>query len=99
MTWEDFQALPEEERGSVFQQLDPNGDSPLFEAVRQAFLREYPEFGPPNEVVVGEGSGLGPYNSIGVKLALDVKLRVPTRFMGFPVDKLVRSGSGWRRVR
>jgi hypothetical protein len=99
MTWEEFLALPEDDRGRAFQQLNPYEEPPLFEAVKQAFLREHPECGAPNEVVVGLGPGVGPYNGIGVRLAPDAKLRVPKRFMGIPVDKLIRSGSSWKRAR
>jgi hypothetical protein len=99
MKWEEFVALPENERNSVFQSLNPYENPPLFEAVRLAFLEAHPEFGPPHEVVVGEVGGLGPMNGLAVKVAGTVKLRVPTQFMGLYVGKAVRVGDGWKRAR
>ena len=99
MTYLEFAALPDRLRGKAFQSLNPYDHPPLFAAVRRAFLEAHPNCARPHEVVVGLGPGLGPYNSVGVRVAPGQKLRVPRSFMGIPVDKLVHSKSGWRRAR
>jgi hypothetical protein len=100
MTWEEFLAMPDGERGRAFQQLNPYEDPPIFEAVRLAFIQAYPQCGPPNEVIVGEVGMLGPLNGIGVRVMSASPLRVPSRFMDLPVEKLIKAkNGGWKRAR
>ena len=100
MTWEEFLAMPDSERGRAFQRLNPYEEPPIFESVRLAFLDANPQCGPPNEVIVGEVGMLGPLNGVGVRVAADSKIRVPKRFMGVPVEKLIKAKSGgWKRAR
>lgn len=90
MTWEEFLAMPDGERGRAFQQLNPSEDPPIFEAVRLAFIQAHTQCGPPNEVIVGEVGMLGPLNGIGVRVMSASPLRVPSRFMDFPLKSSSR---------
>jgi hypothetical protein len=78
----------------------PYDDPPLFEAVKAAFLQAHPECGSADQVGVGFGPGLGPYNAILVKVETGITKRVPRRFMGIPVVKLVKTKTkrGWRNA-
>lgn len=100
MTWEEFSAMPDGERGRAFQQLNPYEDPPIFEAVRLAFIQAHPQCGPPNEVIVGEAGKLGPLNGIVVRVLTTPTIRVPRQFMGLLVFKVVRSKTGgWKDAR
>lgn len=102
MTWEEFLTMSEHERACAFNQLNPHDDprSPIFEAVQSAFLSAHPQFGPPNEVEVGEIGRVGPFNGIVVRVATDAKLRVPRKFLGLRVEKVIRLKNGsWRPAR
>jgi hypothetical protein len=98
-TLQDLFSLPAQQRARAFQSLNPYYNPPLFGAVRSAFLQAHRACGPPNEVVVGDIGRLGPLNGIAVKVAAGAKLRVPTQFMGILVEKLIWSGSSWKRAR
>jgi hypothetical protein len=84
MTFEEFAALSPQIQSRVAQDIWAPPEHPIYQGVKEAFLRDHPECIAAG-VWVGAASSLGPLNAITVTTQPGKRLRLPKDFMGFPV--------------
>jgi hypothetical protein len=94
----EWRSLTEDEQRRQCQNLDPYGRDMLFDELEAAFKKEYGKAPGVAEVLCGQGPGVGPYNGVFVKIKRGCpRVRLPSRYLGFPVFRHYQRANGeWR---
>ena len=91
-------SLSADDREAKVQDLDPYRSDPLFAEVEREFRAIFGSHPAIIDVFCGQGSGLGPYNALFVKIARGHRrLELPRSFLGFRVVRQhQRKDGSWR---